>query len=153
MPWFCFTMMSSLFGDNDRHARRVPAQDISFTASPLPPDEPFVVYENVPLSIRDIAVTKAYTIGRRGSYKDYVELYFTMAERHSTLNGYRAVGISEAGGWGHDHHCGRAFPRLTSPHDGHAPKQGGGWPLPRERWPKRLPMSTLRRIRRLAVPK
>jgi hypothetical protein len=35
--------------------------------------------------MRDIAVTKAYTIGRRGSYKDYVDLYFIMAERHATL--------------------------------------------------------------------
>lgn len=37
------------------------------------------------LSVREIAATKAYTIGRRGSYKDYVDLYFVLAEGHSTL--------------------------------------------------------------------
>ena len=35
---------------------------------------------------RQAADTKAYTIGRRGSYKDYVDLYFVLAERHATLN-------------------------------------------------------------------
>jgi len=59
---------------------------ITFLKYPFPPDEPFVVYENIPLlSVRDITVTKAYTIGRRGSYKDYVDLYFIIAEQHTTL--------------------------------------------------------------------
>ena len=30
-------------------------------------------------------MTKAYTVGRRGSYKDYVDLYFVIAENHATL--------------------------------------------------------------------
>ena len=30
------------------------------------------------LATRDIAISKAYTIGRRGSYRDYVDLYFCM---------------------------------------------------------------------------
>jgi hypothetical protein len=37
------------------------------------------------LSVKEIAVTKAYTIGRRGTYKDYVDLYFIMAEHHASL--------------------------------------------------------------------
>ena len=48
--------------------------------------DPFVIYDGVPLlSIREIAATKAYTIGRRGAFKDYVDLYFVVAENHSTL--------------------------------------------------------------------
>lgn len=37
------------------------------------------------LSITEIAATKAYTIGRRGSYKDYIDLYFILKENHSNL--------------------------------------------------------------------
>jgi len=45
-----------------------------------------VIHENVPLlSVREIAATKAYTIGRRGSYKDYVDLYFILLEGYTTL--------------------------------------------------------------------
>lgn len=37
------------------------------------------------LSVKEIAVSKAYTIGRRGSYKDYIDLYFVISEGHSSL--------------------------------------------------------------------
>lgn len=37
------------------------------------------------LSIKEIAATKAYTIGRRGSYKDYVDLYFVLKDQHASL--------------------------------------------------------------------
>jgi hypothetical protein len=37
------------------------------------------------LSVKEIGATKAYTIGRRGTYKDYVDLYFIVAERHASL--------------------------------------------------------------------
>jgi hypothetical protein len=60
---------------------------VSFIRYPFPVREPFVRYEDVSLlSVREIAMTKAYTIGRRGSYKDYIDLYFVLAERHATLN-------------------------------------------------------------------
>jgi Nucleotidyl transferase AbiEii toxin, Type IV TA system len=75
-----------LINNADELTTLVNGVKVTFLRYPFPPDEPFVVYENVPLlSVRDIAVTKAYTIGRRGSYKDYVDLYFIMAERHATL--------------------------------------------------------------------
>ncbi|MFH1677917.1 MAG: nucleotidyl transferase AbiEii/AbiGii toxin family protein [Patescibacteria group bacterium] len=38
------------------------------------------------LGIKEIAATKAYTIGRRGSYKDYVDLYFIIFKKHTTLD-------------------------------------------------------------------
>jgi len=37
------------------------------------------------LSVKEIGATKAYTIGRRGTYKDYVDLYFIIAEHHASL--------------------------------------------------------------------
>ena len=53
---------------------------------PFPTFDPFFDCEGVPiLSVREIAATKAYTIGRRGAYKDYVDLYFVLAEGRATL--------------------------------------------------------------------
>lgn len=37
------------------------------------------------LSTKEIASTKAYTIGRRGSYKDYVDIYYILKEQHTSL--------------------------------------------------------------------
>ncbi|MEX2405620.1 MAG: nucleotidyl transferase AbiEii/AbiGii toxin family protein [Candidatus Paceibacterota bacterium] len=37
------------------------------------------------LSPKEIGVTKAYTIGRRGEYKDYIDLYFLLKQKHTTL--------------------------------------------------------------------
>jgi hypothetical protein len=78
--------ISPLINNADELTALANGVKVTFLRYPFPPDEPFVVYENVPLlSVRDIAVTKAYTIGRRGSYKDYVDLYFIITERHATL--------------------------------------------------------------------
>ena len=61
---------------------------ITFLRYPFPLLAPFVMYDNVPLlSVCEIAATKAYTIGRRGSFKDYVDLYFVVAEQRATLAG------------------------------------------------------------------
>lgn len=38
------------------------------------------------LSIKEILATKAYSIGRRGSIKDYVDIYIGLKERHATLS-------------------------------------------------------------------
>jgi Nucleotidyl transferase AbiEii toxin, Type IV TA system len=54
---------------------------ITFLKYPFPTFDPFVIYEEVPLlSVREIAATKAYTIGRC-PYKDYIDLYFILSER------------------------------------------------------------------------
>jgi len=39
------------------------------------------------LSVRQIAATKAYTISRRGVYKDYLDLYFILSEQHAPVVG------------------------------------------------------------------
>lgn len=38
------------------------------------------------LPISAIAVMKAYALGRRATYKDYVDLYFVLRERHTSLS-------------------------------------------------------------------
>ena len=59
---------------------------ITLLKYPFPTFDPFMIYEQVPLlSVREIAATKAYTIGRRGAYKDYIDLYFILSEQHATL--------------------------------------------------------------------
>lgn len=48
--------------------------------------EAYVEYQGVKLaSVSEIAVMKAFSIGKRFSYKDYVDWYFLLAEHHITL--------------------------------------------------------------------
>jgi len=43
-------------------------------------------YEKVKIiKILETAAMKAYTIGRRATYKDYIDLYFILSEKHSSL--------------------------------------------------------------------
>ena len=59
---------------------------VTFLYYPFPVLQPFVKYNSLPLlSIEEIAATKAYTIGRRGSFKDYVDMYFVLKDNYSTL--------------------------------------------------------------------
>lgn len=37
------------------------------------------------LSLKELAATKAYTIGRRGEYKDYIDIYFLLKDKHVKL--------------------------------------------------------------------
>ena len=51
-----------------------------FLRYPFPVLEDLVAYKGLKfLGVREIAATKAYTIGRRGAYRDYLDLYFVMA--------------------------------------------------------------------------
>ena len=55
---------------------------VTFLTYPFPVVLDFVVLEKMPmLGVKELAATKAYTIGRRGSYKDYVDLYFVLSEK------------------------------------------------------------------------
>lgn len=47
----------------------------------------FKHYQGVSLtSVKEIAADKAHTIGRRGKYRDYVDLYFILFEKHASLD-------------------------------------------------------------------
>jgi hypothetical protein len=59
---------------------------ITFLSYPFPLIEPLALVNQLSmLSVKEIGVTKAYAIGRRGTYKDYVDLYFIIAKHHVSL--------------------------------------------------------------------
>lgn len=59
----------------------------TFLKYPFPVFLELVGHEGIKLlSIKEIAATKTYTIGRRGSYKDYIDLFFIISKGHSDLN-------------------------------------------------------------------
>lgn len=58
----------------------------TFFAYPYPVTDSFVRYRDVPLlTVPELAATKALAIGKRLSYKDYVDWYFLLKEKHVTL--------------------------------------------------------------------
>lgn len=60
---------------------------ITFVKYPFPVIKPFSEYQGVKLlNIQEIGATKAYVIGRRGDFKDYVDLYYILSEGHSSLD-------------------------------------------------------------------
>lgn len=54
---------------------------LTFIRYPFPVLFDFAEYEGVKLlNPKEIMATKAYTIGRRGSFKDYVDFYFSLSQ-------------------------------------------------------------------------
>lgn len=67
---------------------------ITFLKYPFPIISGFVEYQNIKLlNVKEIAASKAYTIGRRGSFKDYIDLYYIISQKQSDLN--EIIGIAE----------------------------------------------------------
>lgn len=65
---------------------RISGVEVTYFRYPFPPLFPFIPYENIKLlSIVEIAASKAHTIGRRATRKDYVDLYFILKEKHVEL--------------------------------------------------------------------
>lgn len=61
--------------------------------------EPFVVHKGAPLaSVREIAAMKAFAMGKRLSFKDYVDWYFLLKERHVTLQEVIVLAEKKFGG-------------------------------------------------------
>lgn len=59
---------------------------ITFLSYPFPVLRDFIEYEGLNiLALPELAATKAYTIGRRGSFKDYIDLYFSVMDKAVTL--------------------------------------------------------------------
>jgi predicted nucleotidyltransferase component of viral defense system len=78
--------IAPLINNSDELTVLVDDVKITFLKYPFPTFDPFVIYDDVPLlSVREIAATKAYTIGLRGAFKDYIDLYFILSEQHVTL--------------------------------------------------------------------
>jgi len=75
-----------LVNNSDELTLLVNGVKLTFLRYPYPPHDRLYAYKKVPLlSVPEIAATKAYTIGRRGAYKDYVDLYFSIADGYTTL--------------------------------------------------------------------
>ncbi len=75
-----------LVNNSDELTALVDGVKVTFLRYPFPPLDQLVTQEGVSLlSVKEIAATKAYTIGRRGAFKDYVDLYFVLLEQHATL--------------------------------------------------------------------
>lgn len=75
-----------LVNNSDELTATVNGVKITFLRYPFPVLDGFVRYDGLSLlSVREIAATKAYTIGRRGSFKDYVDLYFIVSQGHASL--------------------------------------------------------------------
>jgi len=59
---------------------------VDFVKYPFPLILGLIGYEKVKIvKISEIGAMKAYTIGRRATYKDYIDLYFILSEKHSSL--------------------------------------------------------------------
>src|SRR3989344_3653211 len=76
-----------LVNNKDELTLTINETKITFLYYPFPLLYPLVEWEGIKLaSIQEIAAMKAYTIGRRGTFKDYVDLYFLL-KSGTTING------------------------------------------------------------------
>ncbi|MEK7211058.1 MAG: nucleotidyl transferase AbiEii/AbiGii toxin family protein [Patescibacteria group bacterium] len=67
---------------------------ITFLKYPFPVIDKFVEFEGLKmLGALELAATKAYTIGRRGSFKDYVDVFFALSGGFADLN--RIIELAE----------------------------------------------------------
>lgn len=59
---------------------------VTFLYYPFPLIDPLTNLNGLKLpTLQELAAMKAYTIGRRGEYKDYVDLYYLLSEKHTSL--------------------------------------------------------------------
>lgn len=59
-----------------------PKTKLSFVYFPFPPLYPLIKTSSIPLfAPQDLASNKAYVIGRRGAWRDYVDLFFLLKSR------------------------------------------------------------------------
>ena len=79
-----------IFGDNIHFSMDTDKQltfftslqvKITFALTPYKPIYPLISFQKLRMeSIQDIAADKAFTIGRRGAFRDYVDLYFILSK-------------------------------------------------------------------------
>jgi hypothetical protein len=78
--------IAPLVNNADELTALVDGIKVTLLSYPFPVMHPLENCEGVSvLSIREIAATKAYTIGRRGAYKDYIDLYFVLSQGYAAL--------------------------------------------------------------------
>lgn len=73
--------VENILSRSDQLTVEVDGVSISFVKYPFPVSYDFIDYKGVlVLPAEEIAAMKAYSIGRRATYKDYVDLYFVLKE-------------------------------------------------------------------------
>jgi hypothetical protein len=83
---FADSQVEPVINNPDEFTAFVGQVKMTFLSYPFPLVEPLISVDGLRmLSVKEIGATKAYTIGRRGTYKDYVDLYFIIAEHHASL--------------------------------------------------------------------
>jgi len=66
----------------------------TFLSYPYPIIDPLISYREVSLAgVREIAAMKAFSLGKRLSYKDYVDWYFLLHEKHVLLE--KVIALSQ----------------------------------------------------------
>jgi predicted nucleotidyltransferase component of viral defense system len=88
-------LAESVFSESDREvmvnntdelSMNIDGVKFTFLHYPFPLCMPLRDEEPIPLlSVKEILATKAYTIGRRSEFKDYVDLYAGLKDGHATL--------------------------------------------------------------------
>lgn len=85
--------VSPLVNNPDELSVYISGVKFTFLHYPFSVLEPLVKYNNLNLlSPLELAATKAYTIGRRGDYKDYVDMYFYLTSVENNLS--RVIGLA-----------------------------------------------------------
>lgn len=83
---FAAEPIAPLVNNSDQLTLLVHGVKVTFLTYPFPIVEPLVPVSGIAmLSVPEIGATKAYTIGRRGTFKDYVDLYWIIKEGHASL--------------------------------------------------------------------
>jgi|SRR3989338_2583810 len=83
---FQYKQISPLINNPDELTISIDDVKLTFLAYPFPIMKPFVNLDGLKsLGILELAATKAYTVGRRGSFKDYVDLYYFLSGNYAAL--------------------------------------------------------------------
>lgn len=91
---FSESVVSPLVNNLEELSVLVDGVKLAFLKYPFPVLNDLVDFAGLKsLSILETAATKAYTIGRRGLFKDYVDLYFVLSEKHGSLE--RVIQLAE----------------------------------------------------------
>lgn len=78
--------VTPMVNNADELTVRVAETKLTLIHYPFPIMEPLIMLDDVrALGVLELAATKAYTIGRRGSLKDYVDLYAVVSGQSATL--------------------------------------------------------------------
>ncbi len=72
---------------------------VTFFYYPYPTVEPFVLYKDIALaSVNEIAAMKAFAVGKRIAYKDYVDWYFLLRDRRVSIQHVITLARTKFGG-------------------------------------------------------